>query len=131
MRGDIHTHNRTTTTTKEKRVKPTEQDTKTPPTATGLFALLHGLLHFKGSGAPNAGRGSGPSSPTPFFMMIAAISATLLASAGLAAALPAAAGAYATPAPENVYSSAPGLPDGRVYEQVSPADKNGNEAGRR
>ncbi len=27
------------------------------------------------------------------------------------------------------FSSAPGLPDGRVYEQVSPADKNGNEAG--
>ncbi|MGA2165312.1 MAG: hypothetical protein ABSH36_12690 [Solirubrobacteraceae bacterium] len=43
--------------------------------------------------------------------------------------LPATAGAYATPAPENIYSSAPGLPDGRVYEQVSPANKNSNEAG--
>jgi hypothetical protein len=28
-----------------------------------------------------------------------------------------------------VPSTAPGLPDGRVYEQVSPTDKNGNEAG--
>ncbi len=40
-----------------------------------------------------------------------------------------AAGAYATPEGPPVYSTAPGLPDGRVYEQVSPADKNGNEAG--
>ncbi len=27
------------------------------------------------------------------------------------------------------FSTAPGLPDGRIYEQVSPASKNGNEAG--
>jgi hypothetical protein len=44
-------------------------------------------------------------------------------------ALPAAAGADATVAPAPIYSSAPGLPDGRVYEQVSPADKDGNQAG--
>jgi hypothetical protein len=36
------------------------------------------------------------------------------------------AGAYATVAPEPVYSSARGLPDGRVYEQVSPTNKYGN-----
>jgi hypothetical protein len=61
---------------------------------------------------------------------------TLLAAlflAGYACAVgvtdPVTAGAYATIAPPPIYSSAPGLPDGRVYEQVSPADKNGNNAG--
>ncbi len=38
-------------------------------------------------------------------------------------------GAYATPEGPPVYSTAPGLPDGRVYELASPPDKNGNEAG--
>jgi hypothetical protein len=47
----------------------------------------------------------------------------------LGVVLPADAGAYATIEGPPVYSSAPGLPDGRVYEQVSPAQKNGNEAG--
>jgi hypothetical protein len=42
---------------------------------------------------------------------------------------PAAVDADATVAPPPVYSAAPGLPDGRVYEQVSPIDKNGNQAG--
>jgi hypothetical protein len=42
---------------------------------------------------------------------------------------PATAGAYATIAPPPIFSTAPGLPDNRVYEQVSPADKNGNDAG--
>jgi hypothetical protein len=45
------------------------------------------------------------------------------------AVLPVSAGAYATLEGPPVYSSAPGLPDGRVYELVSPADDNGNEAG--
>jgi hypothetical protein len=60
----------------------------------------------------------------------------LLATISLAAALaargvasPAPAGAYATIAPPPIYSTAPGLPDNRVYEQVSPTDKNGNQAG--
>jgi hypothetical protein len=53
----------------------------------------------------------------------------MLASAGLTAAIPASASAYATPEAPPIFSAAPGLPDGRVYEQVSPADKNGNEAG--
>jgi hypothetical protein len=44
-------------------------------------------------------------------------------------ALPASASAYATLEAPPIFSSATGLPDGRVYEQVSPADKNGNEAG--
>ncbi len=57
------------------------------------------------------------------------LSATLIAAAALGAFLPAAASAYATVALPNVYSTAPGLPDGRVYEQVSPANKNGNQAG--
>ena len=51
-------------------------------------------------------------------------------SAGVAAALlPATASADATLEGPPEFSAAPGLPDGRVYEQVSPADKNGNEAG--
>jgi hypothetical protein len=60
----------------------------------------------------------------------------LLATISLAAALaaigvasPASAAADATIAPLPVYSTAPGLPDNRVYEQVSPTDKNGNDAG--
>jgi hypothetical protein len=40
-----------------------------------------------------------------------------------------AAGADATTAPPPVFSSASGLPDGRVYEEVSPPDKNGFNAG--
>jgi hypothetical protein len=45
------------------------------------------------------------------------------------AALPTSASAYATLEGPPTYSSAPGLPDGRVYELVSPADDDGNEAG--
>jgi hypothetical protein len=58
--------------------------------------------------------------------------ATLSLVAGLASmgvVSPAPAGADATIAPPPLYSTAPGLPDNRVYEQVSPADKNGNNAG--
>ena len=99
-------------------MKPTEQNTKTPHIATGLFALLGGLDRGKGSGASS-----------PALLLLATITATLLASAGLTAALLASASAYATTEGPPVFSSAPGLPDGRVYEQVSPADKNGNEAG--
>jgi len=36
-------------------MKPTEQNTKTPPTATGLFALLGAFSRVKGSGMPRAG----------------------------------------------------------------------------
>ena len=51
-------------------------------------------------------------------------------SAGVAAALlPTTASADATLEGPPKFSSAPGLPDGREYVQVSPADKNGNEAG--
>jgi hypothetical protein len=54
--------------------------------------------------------------------MVAAVAFMLLA-------LPARAGAYATIEGPPTFSSAPGLPDGRVYEQVSPENKNGNQAG--
>jgi hypothetical protein len=37
--------------------------------------------------------------------------------------------AYATIEPPPLPSSTPGLPDGRIYELVSPANKNGNQAG--
>ena len=47
----------------------------------------------------------------------------------LGVVLPAGAGAYSTTEGPPTYSSASGLPDGRVYEQVSPANKDGNEAG--
>jgi hypothetical protein len=46
-----------------------------------------------------------------------------------AAVSPSTAAAFAAVSPAPVYSSASGLPDNRVYEQVSPADKNGNNAG--
>jgi hypothetical protein len=74
---------------------------------------------FKGPSAP---------SPTPVLATLATIAATL-ASAGLTAALPATASAYATLEGPPVFSTAPGLPDGRVYEQVSPANKDSNQAG--
>jgi hypothetical protein len=98
-----------------------EHTTKTPRTATahnatGLFALLRGLLRAEGSSA---------SIFTPLLGVLVAATSAL----GLSVALPATAGAYATIEGPPIYSAAPGLPDGRVYEQVSPADKNGNEAG--
>ena len=43
--------------------------------------------------------------------------------------LPATASAEATIEGPPAYSSLPGLPDSRVYEQVSPTQKNGNQAG--
>lgn len=59
--------------------------------------------------------------------------ATFVLAAGITAAIgvaaPAMASAEATIGSPPVPSSVPGLPDGRVYEQVSPVDKNGNEAG--
>jgi hypothetical protein len=62
-----------------------------------------------------------------------ALLATFLLAAGIAAVIsvasPAVAGADATIGPPPVPSNVPGLPDGRVYEQVSPIDKNGNQAG--
>jgi hypothetical protein len=49
-----HTH-RMNITSPEKGtpVKPTEHTTKTPHTATGLFALLGAFLHVRGTSAPN------------------------------------------------------------------------------
>ncbi len=59
-------------------------------------------------------------------------SATFVSAIALfAGTLPAVAGAYATVAPQPQYSAAPGLPDGRVYEEVSPPNKYSNEAGAR
>jgi hypothetical protein len=56
-----------------------------------------------------------------------AIAVLVLAALCAAAGTPATAGAYATAAPAPV-AGPPGLPDGRVYEQVSPPNKNGNTA---
>lgn len=52
-----------------------------------------------------------------------------LASVAASLARPVVAGAYATTSPESAFSSSPGLPDGRVYEMVSPPNKHGYEAG--
>jgi len=68
-----------------------------------------------------------PSPRTGFFALLAAF--LCIAGSGASVALPATAGAYATLEGPPQFSSAPGLPDGREYVQVSPADKNGNEAG--
>jgi hypothetical protein len=54
--------------------------------------------------------------------------ATVAVSCLIGVALPSAAGAFASVGPVPVAGS-PGLPDGRVYEQASPPNKNGNAAG--
>jgi hypothetical protein len=110
-------------------VTNTEHTSKASRRATGLFALLGSLLHTQGSGTPKISQGTGASSSTPALLTLATIAASLLASASLTAALPATASAYATLEGPPIFSSAPGLPDGRVYELVSPADDDGNEAG--
>jgi hypothetical protein len=61
--------------------------------------------------------------------LIFALCSALVSGAALTAALPAAAGAYATVAQPPNPSTNSGLPDGRVYEQVSPVDKHGFPAG--
>jgi len=52
---------------------------------------------------------------------------SLVALAGVSLLLPASTGAYAMPGPAPVPGS-PGLPDGRIYELVSPANKPGTQA---
>ena len=69
---------------------------------------------------------------TPARFIVRALLAVLICTGVMVAVgvvAPAGAGAYATLEGPPTPSSAPGLPDGRVYEQVSPADKNGNQAG--
>jgi hypothetical protein len=61
--------------------------------------------------------------------LLAGVMALLAALGLVGAVMPSTAAAYATVASPPTYSTASGLPDGRVYEQVSPTDKNGNEAG--
>ncbi|HTA14935.1 MAG TPA: hypothetical protein VK781_08770 [Solirubrobacteraceae bacterium] len=58
---------------------------------------------------------------------IGLVTMALLCSVG--ATVPVTVGADAVTGPEATFSAVPGLPDGRVYEQVSPTDKNGNSAG--
>jgi hypothetical protein len=82
---------------------------------------LRSLLHRLGV----VGVG-GPRFPLRAFQGISA-STALLAAALLA--IPATASAYATLEGPPSFSAAAGVPDGRIYEQVSPADKNGNSAG--
>jgi hypothetical protein len=81
-----------------------EPNAKTPSPRTGLFATLPGLLPVKGSGAPSAA-------------VHRKLTSALVATAALLALT------AALPLP---LATAAGLPDGRVYEQVSPVNKNGN-----
>ncbi|HEY5045037.1 MAG TPA: hypothetical protein VII53_04200 [Solirubrobacteraceae bacterium] len=60
--------------------------------------------------------------------MVALALLSASAMVALTAVTPSAAGAYATPAP-GPEPGAAGLPDGRVYEQVTPPDKSGYQAG--
>jgi hypothetical protein len=109
------------TTTKGTSVNPTEHTAETPSPETGLFATLRAVLHIAGSGASIRRR-------VTTVLTTVALTATLVAAAAVTAALPASASAEATIAPAPIPGS-PGLPDGRVYEQVSPPNKNGNSAG--
>jgi hypothetical protein len=107
--------NSSTTANQRKGITVTDAEhSPKAPRNTGIFAALRALFRGKGSGASKIVpiRALGP---------IAAL-VTL-------AALPAGASAYATIEGPPVYSAAPGLPDGRFYEQVSPGDKFGNQAG--
>lgn len=80
---------------------------------------------FAARRTPSCSTGSGrPARPTPTWRALGAVLVCICAFA----ALPAAAGAYATTGPGPT-AGIPGLPDGRVYEQVSPANKYGNSAG--
>lgn len=54
---------------------------------------------------------------------------TALSLCALGCFIPSGAGAYATIAPAPVPSASTGLPDGRVYEEASPANKHGYQAG--
>jgi hypothetical protein len=100
-----------------------EHSAKIQSPRTGFFAVLDGLLRHKGSGAPKI---IGSCALSPLSLLPAIL---LVVLCGLTAALPATASAYATIEGPPTYSNAPGLPDGRVYELVSPGDKFGNEAG--
>jgi hypothetical protein len=99
-------------------VTRTERSDPSPFASRGPFATLRVSTSAKGTGALSFPR---------LASLLATIAVTL--SALLVALAPASASAYATIEGPPVFSSAPGLPDGRIYEQVSPAAKNGNEAG--
>jgi hypothetical protein len=97
-------------------VKPTARSANPASTpTTAPFAPLRAFLHVQGTGAPSDKSAA------------ALVLALLVLSTALGLVLPATAGAYATAGPAPVPGS-PGLPDGRVYELVSPANKPGTEA---
>ena len=86
----------------------------------GRFVTLCALLHTQGTSTPSRNFLLAP-------LMALVGLCCLLALASMNLLTPAAAGAYATPGSAPVPGS-PGLPDGRVYELVSPANKPGTEA---
>src|ERR1700733_5154436 len=83
--------------------------------------------HQKGTAMNSTGQHTTPRSATGLVTLLAAF--LCFAGSGASLALPASAGAFASLEGPPKFSAAPGLPDGREYVQVSPADKNGNEAG--
>jgi hypothetical protein len=106
-------------------VTRTERSESSPSPSKALLATLRASTSATGTGAPNFPRRVLLTATS--FLATTALAATLLLAA--LAASPASASAEATLSGPPLFSSASGLPDGRVYEQVSPADKHGNEAG--
>src|SRR5579862_356826 len=94
------------------------------------------LSRFSGGSITHTPRGSGLVQGgivvmirTPARFTNRALLEVLIFTVAIGVVVPAGAGAFATIEGPPSFSSAPGLPDGRIYEQVSPANKNGNEAG--
>jgi hypothetical protein len=108
-------------------VTRTERSESSPSVSMGLLATLRASISANGTGAVF----SFPRFATTALTLTALLLAcALCAPQGYQGALaPTSASAFATISGPPLFSSATGLPDGRIYEQVSPVYKNGNEAG--
>ncbi len=86
------------------------------------------LDSIAGPGGDSAARALTRRLGCPAALRCAAVWAALFAAAAVGAVVTPSA-SYATTIEPGPVPAAPGLPDGRMYELVSPAQKNGNEAG--